>query len=167
MGQRSGHYQYRNVAQLDLVLTRPEDLWKVQQVRSDRWQALGTHHFLLEVSVVLGLDRLKRDIRTRYDLRALRQDDVKDVFARRFAELAHAAVHDTSEPETMTQSICHAAAETLPERKVQPLRPWIRSTTLSLIEERNSARNKGNRGEEKHLNEQIRNKRECGQEGMA
>ena len=40
---------HQGFAQLDLVLCPREELWQVKQVRSDRWQALATHHFLLEV----------------------------------------------------------------------------------------------------------------------
>ena len=41
---------------LDLVLCPQDSLWQILQVRSDRWQALASHHFLLEVVVEIRSD---------------------------------------------------------------------------------------------------------------
>ena len=56
----------------------------------------------------------------------------------------------------MMDSVQEATESTLPKRTVHRQRPWIRDSTLQLIEHRNSARLQGMFGEERYLNKQIR-----------
>ena len=152
---------YKDFVQLDLVLTAPEDLWKVRQVRSDRWQALASYHFLVEVVVSISTDRQETKHKTpRPDLRALEEPQVRLQLSKRFEQLACQEACDMTDTEVLAQSICkclhEAAATVLPVVELSPNRPWIRPPTLTLIKRRNDARNSGNREEEVRMNKHIR-----------
>ena len=50
-----GEISHRNFAQLDLVIVPREQLCMVRFIQADRWEALATHHFLVEVVLVLWM----------------------------------------------------------------------------------------------------------------
>ena len=73
---------HNGFVQLDLVLCPTDALWQVKQIRSDRWQALASHHFLLEGVVeieacAVGMNSADSTRnRPRYDLAALKEPPV-------------------------------------------------------------------------------------------
>ena len=177
---------HRGFVMLDLVLCPQHSLWQILQVRSDRWQALATHHFLLE-----AVDEIRSDIvgnsqdharkKPRYDLDSLKEKQAASNFAHRFSEIASAkacnifpaegtqsdgnlagdsgAAGDNDCQKLMslvTESMHAAAEETIPVITLLPQKPWISANTLNLIGQRNDARKMGNRSVEVELNKQIR-----------
>ena len=80
--------------QLNDMLVPRERLWQVRQIRSDPWEALATHNFLLEA--VIEFDTTESEVveyrshgRTaRYDLAALRDPLVKSRFAAKCSEFS-------------------------------------------------------------------------------
>ena len=81
-------------------------MWQVTQVRSDRWQALASHHFLLEVVVdvrMRGDDKndalVARPKISRYDFCSLKDNTIKNQFADRFQELANGTITKQDDPE--------------------------------------------------------------------
>lgn len=148
----------RDFAELDHILLSQKEAHRLRRVSSDRQQALGT--FLLQAAVDLRLERhTRRRQSARTDIQALQQDQMKEAFANKFVELSKRIDAD-SDLECLTQSICdglhQAAAATLPAVKVAANRPWIRSSTLNLIERRSEARQLGHRAQELELNAQVK-----------
>ena len=158
---------YKKIAQLDLVLISPGDMWQVTQVRSDTWQALASHHFLLEVVVdvrMRGDDKndalVARPKISRYDFCSLNDNMIKNQFADRFQELANGTITKQDDPEELTQAICKcfetAAFDKLPRIEAQPLRPWIQNRTLALIVKKDDDRKAKDRKSEVASNKEIR-----------
>ena len=157
---------HKGFAQLDLVLCERTHLCKVLQTRSDRWQTLASHHFLLEATIKVTveqgscLERKTKQERRKLNLEELRDRETAVKFANRFADLASKSNDTGNSVGEVAEALCeqlHAAArDTLPTREVQPARPWIRDDTLSLIAERNNARRAGDRDLEAALNKSIR-----------
>ena len=153
-------------AQLDLLLCVQTNLWRVRQVRSDRREALASHHFLVEAVINVQVD--EHDDRPerppekciRHDLEALTHQPVAVAFAQKFRQLTDRDCSSSSSVDDLAVSLCdsmHAAAESsLPARKAEPKRPWIRDGTLALIAARNAAREDRERALETRLNKQIR-----------
>jgi hypothetical protein len=152
-------------AQLDLVLCPRPHLCRVKQVRSDRWQALASHHFLLEVVVHVSVDqhdniaRENKPREQRCDLAALSDPGQADKFAQCFARLCTSCPGPRL-PDEFAAHVCEAlhqaGVEVLPARQAKPARPWIRGATLALIDERNAARRDKNHQLEGALNKQIK-----------
>ena len=87
---------FKDFAQLDHILASYEELWQVRAVRSDRRQALASHHFLVEIVLDIRVDRNrvengagKSQEYIRYDLSALRRLHVQEHFGATFRDLAH------------------------------------------------------------------------------
>ena len=155
---------HKGFAQLDLVLCPREQLWQVKQVRSDRWQALATHHFLVEVCLEFT-GTSQHDVpaltqRPRYDLTALKQVETKEQFAVRVRELECESFVSDSNCDHLVDKFCQtlhmAASETIPDKGVRARRPWIQEKTLELIASRNDARKRRDRTMEVSLNSDIR-----------
>ena len=72
------------------MLTTIADLCLVRQVRSDRRQALASHHFLVEVVVDVRTDRNKRNenMKRKYQLDALKKPEIQTSFYNSFQKLA-------------------------------------------------------------------------------
>ena len=159
---------HKGFAQLDLVLCSREELWQVKQVRSDRWEALASHHFLVEVVADVGMEvkaggennHASRARHLVYNYRALAGADVKTRFANRFEAIASEHPHEGLDCEQLVGAFCssirEAASETIPEAEICPRRPWIQNNTLKLIEERSAARKHRDRPEEIRLNTEIK-----------
>jgi len=153
----------RGFAQLDLMLIQRGSLAQVRQLRSDRWQALASHHFLLEIVVEVGqnsedsISEITQD--PRHTVTALKEPLVRQSFVHAYKELEEAGCAEPAMNE-LNQSLCrclHAAATlTLPVSAATPRKPWIRRRTLDLIDNRNASRNNEDRTAELALNKQIR-----------
>ena len=85
----SGDISSAGFAQLDLLLVARNCLHKVSCIRSDRWAALPSHHFLLEWVLAAEVEREIVSRNVRFDLAALRHDcSIKQDFHNRFTLLA-------------------------------------------------------------------------------
>ena len=162
---------HRGFAQLDLVICPRSELWQVKQIRSDRWQALASHHFLVEVVAELnGGPADHRDSgaiakHPRYDFQAFQDASIRNKFAQRSHELVQESLNDSSGAEQVVSVFCEAlhsaAAEMLPVSAAQAKKPWIQAGTLDLITSRNDARKDGDRTRELFLNKRIRKSAVC------
>ena len=115
--------------QLDLVLSPLESLSQIKQIRSDRWQALASHHFLLEVVVEIQTTREEESgefviEHPRYNLSLLSNGDVRSYFVQRFNEIAQGRDADSSTCEQSVDNLCaslhSAAADVLPSSDCGP-----------------------------------------------
>ena len=159
---------HRGFAQLDLVLCPSEAIWHVKRVRSDRRQALASHHFLLEVVADMGYTdhageakKLStRQGRPRYDFGALKDADVKTQFGEHFKAAACQKQDQHSSCEELNKAFCEslhtAASQVIPDTNPCPRMPWIQTRTLDLISSRNEARRQEDRPLEVELNKKIR-----------
>jgi len=118
--------------QLDLLLVARDQLWQIRQLCSDRWEALASHHFLLEVVVEFGTDSCETKEtssnlrKPRYNLSALRDKEIRDEFVCRYRELEQQAQIDMIGPDEYNANLCgifhKAAADTLPKAEASPQR---------------------------------------------
>ena len=108
---------HQGFAQLDLMLCPLSELWQIKQLRSDRWEALATHHFLLEAVVEIrstnpqeiSREGLRMDpmVKTpRYDYAALSHPQVNCSFANRFAALANDSCPSSTSCDELSTYVC-------------------------------------------------------------
>jgi hypothetical protein len=115
----------------------------------------------MEVAIDMKIDRVGTSGKNnRYDLNALKQNDVKGAFANQCSILARECKADARDSDMLVSSLCEcfdrAAAVTLPKLEIRPQKPWIQSHTLQKIAARNEARKAGQREVELRLNKEIR-----------
>ena len=151
-------------AQLDLMLVPHSSLWQIASVRSDRWQALASHHFLLEAVLRINIEKTNgsQQFWKRCDITTLKDTCIRNNFASRFAEIAEMKRYgcNLQDAGSLNDMICtslhDAAAQVLPAAQARRLRPWIGEATLELICSRDAARKQGHRQTELLLNKQVR-----------
>jgi len=131
-----GEITHRGFAQLDLALCSRNALWQLKQVRSDRWQALASHHFLLEVVVETEVSiGEKKDTRcdAKRDLTSLQNHQVRQQFATRANLLANQIETRGTNRDQSLEAYCEAlhqaAKDTLPAITAMRKRPWIKPHT--------------------------------------
>ena len=157
---------HKGFAQLDLVLCPYDALWQIRNVRSDRRQALATHHFHVEVVVETAPERksdsdcqIHKKARP-YDLNALSNPRLRETFVARTLQLEENGEIEGSSVQQIVEKYCdllhNAAAEVLPKKIAEPKKPWISTETLLIISGRDEARKGGDREREVFLNKNIR-----------
>lgn len=81
-GKIKGGNQHPGFAQLDLLLLPAVDLQQVRMIRSDCWEGLASHHFLLEVFIAAEVEKVTKSFKkTRRDISALKDPGVRRDFA--------------------------------------------------------------------------------------
>ena len=131
----------------------------VKDVYSERCAALNSLHFLLMVELHINIPKCcKRPAATNKDLTMLSNDRARADLCNSFINSLSAspALTDVeSLAENVRSSMVHAVA-TLPDRCAKPQHPRISIHTISLIERRNEARERGIYHVERELNECIK-----------
>lgn len=153
---------WRTHGQIDYVIVPKSWQHVVQDIVADRTAALASHHFLLTADLTTYIPiTTPKDGGKKPLVNSLRTSGMSNSFASLF-DLNMEAV--TAEPTQnvnllyarIVDSFQHAAQTALPQSNLQPRRPWISAETLSLIEQRNSARAANAQAEEKQLTKKVR-----------
>ena len=149
-------------AQLDFVLVPTTWFPFVKDIWSDRLEALQSHHFPLFVSLNLEVPKIAKPRREpKLVISALGGTETAADFARSFvcsfSEARQQEMQSLDEvAETISRAFDVAANTVLPVKELVAHRPWISSSTLDLIEQRNRARAYGQHVSECELNRRIR-----------
>ena len=149
---------YSDFAQLDHIVCPNNWIEVVEDVRSDRNMALQSQHFPLIMEMNLAIPMKNRqDHKKAPDFSYLLSPGYFNIFRDRFmSDLPEHCVGELDVLAGNTVSSIHQAAEELPRKAVEASRPWISSTTLQLIERRNSVRIEGNHQAEVDLNRSVK-----------
>ena len=130
-------------------------------MKSDRSEALASHHFLAEYSLQCAVAKTTSQKPVTFDRSALQHPLTRRWFTQCFEEeltrLHSGRCDDTVQGRSsaVNNAFLLASKRTLPTTLAQPRRPWIRSCTLGLIDERSQARRNGTFQLEKQLNVAI------------
>ena len=153
---------WRNHGQIDYVLAPRQGRGCIVHVYSDRSVPLPSHHFVLITELAWSVPKAecceKRQV---LNYEALNEHRYQVQFWNRFnAFMEESVAADTNDINlkyaAMVDGVRESAEATLPKRKVGPRQPWIRETTLHLLEDRSLARAQGLFAWEQALNKQIR-----------
>ena len=147
--------------QLDWLLVPQQDLHRVRDIRSYRAEPLASQHFLVIANFDTALPRRVQVVRNRpRDRDALKDPEVAQQFRNIFIDALPSRGASLEDVDTLSSHITNAlrAAEesAIPEMRAVPCRPWIRQTTLGLINERRLARAACDYAEEARLHKAVR-----------
>ena len=149
------------LAQLDVALVLKNWLHTVRDVRSLPNAALATQHF----AVMAELDiELRKDVTQRRPQRkqitALKDIELQNRFAALVEEnlsiQALAQSEDVNERQTALEDAFGHAKAIFPEYQATPHKPWITTATLTLIDQRTTARHNKDSNTERELTQQIK-----------
>ena len=129
-------------------------------MRSDRWEPLASHHFLLEATLCVEIEKVPRPTQSRYDYGELiRNKNAASALVDSFNALA-VGKQTSSCVNDLSQSFCELIDQTVQSSlrvcSARATRPWIQQPTLDAISQRNAARMTGDRRREVQLNKHIR-----------
>ena len=148
--------------QLDVLLTPQQDLHQVTDVRSYRSEPLASQHFVVIAEIDGALPPREPGMpRVRIDRDALKIPAVGQTFRDQFlgALSGKGEVRINGSVNALSDSISAAfrtAEESLPRLAATRRRPWIRQSTLALIDQRAMARRSGDYHEEQRLQKEVR-----------
>ena len=146
-------------AQIDHCLVDRGALHLLDDISTDRRAPLPTHHFILLATLAIKSEKDKKTERNKtFDASQLVDKDVSRAFCTNFREkvLQETQMQSLNDRASGIEVAMHAAAADTLYAGSQKKRPWISSTTLALIQQRELVRAMGDRDGELLLNRQIR-----------
>ena len=155
-----------NFAQLDLFLIPDAWLHRLVSVKSIREAGLASHHFLVNISMDVTVEKVDHLSSTEAHLvfDGVKQAEVAQLIASSFDTAMQQqnggdGIRSQSlddHYDVMISSMMTAAEQVLPQVRSVAKRPWISPATLALIDQRSEARRDQQRALEIQLNAAIR-----------
>ena len=157
----------RNFAQLDLLLIPHGCMHNVIDIRSNRKEALASHHYLVTARIAVNLatdfgsQASHKLVAKRFDRMALKDRSISSAFVELFKEALASKSSERDSGNLNCLSECVAAAfaaaeSALPEVHTSKRKPWISQSTLDLIEQRRLARTVNDFVEEAKLHKLVK-----------
>ena len=152
----------KRFAQLDLLLVCQADLHSILSLRSDRSEALASHHFQVRARIAATLEKLPCAAKKcRPDRAGLKIQSISRSFADMFEEHLQQRSECKQCGDIDIANRCIAEAFTVAEAalgktSVPKNRPWISQATLDLIDLRQVACSSGDLEEEVRLHKMVR-----------
>ena len=151
-------------SQIDFLGCEQTWLHNVRSVSARPEVPLSSHHFLIQASVHMEVDKCPaaEQVRRR-DHSALADDGARQAFQKHLNEVwddFEEAAPDNSNVNLawcrLVDGFHHAEEKTLPSEPLRPRKPWISSSTLELIALRHNVRRDGDAVRERDIAKRIR-----------